>query len=168
MTTETILTRLRLFLFCVSGAMFGATVIELWFNEHLKSPVQLIPFGLCGLGLLMVALALGYPRRATLQAVRVSMLVIAAGSFLGLYEHLSGNLAFEREIHPTVTLAQALPAVLGGAAPLLAPGILALAALLALAATYYHPALAQTNLRQKAHGENWPVDASFGSTPTKQ
>lgn len=147
MTTETILARLRLFLFCVSGGMFGATVIELWFNEHMESLVQLIPFGLCGLGLLMVTLALGYPRRATLLAVRISMLAITAGSLFGLYEHLSGNLAFELEIHPAATLAEALPAVLGGAAPLLAPGILALAALLALAATYYHPALSQTNAR---------------------
>jgi hypothetical protein len=120
-------------------------VIELWFNEHIESLVQLIPFALCGLGLLMVALALGYPRRATLLALRVSMWVIAAGSLFGLYEHLSGNLAFELEIHPAAPLAEILPAVLGGAAPLLAPGVLALAALLALAATYYHPALNRTN-----------------------
>lgn len=148
MTDATLLTRLRLFLWCVSGAMFGATVIELWFNDHMENLVQLIPFGLCGLGLLMVALALGYPRRATLLAVRVSMAVIIAGSLFGLYQHLNGNLAFELEIHPAASLAEILPAVLGGAAPLLAPGILALAALLAWAATYYHPALQQTGNRR--------------------
>jgi hypothetical protein len=33
---------------------------------------------------------------------------------------------------------------LTGAAPLLAPGVLALAGVLAIAATYYHPALGRT------------------------
>jgi hypothetical protein len=143
MTAETILARLRSFLLWVAGGMFVGTVIELWLTEHTESLVQLIPFGLCGLGLLMVVLGLSYPRRATLLALRVSMFVIAAGSVFGLYQHLSGNLAFELEIHPGASLAEALPATLSGVAPLLAPGILMLAALLALAATYYHPALSQ-------------------------
>src|SRR5262245_35210608 len=97
MTTDGILARLRLFLLWVSGGMFAATVVELWFTEHMKSLVQLIPFFLCGLGVLMVALVLVDPRRATLLALRVSMLVIAAGSLLGLYEHLSSNLDFDVE-----------------------------------------------------------------------
>lgn len=147
MTTEALLARFRLFLLSVSGGMFVATVIELWLNKHVESPTQLVPFALCGLGLLMVVLGLAYPRRATLLALRASMLIIAAGSLFGLYEHLNGNLAFELEIHPAAPLAEALPAALGGVAPLLAPGILALAALLALAATYYHPALSRTNER---------------------
>ena len=145
MAPETILARLRLFLLVVSGGIFVGTVVELLFTEHMESLVQLIPYGLCGLGILMVALALWYPRRATLLALRVSMLIIAAGSIFGLYEHLSGNLAFELELHPTESLVEALPAALSGVAPFLAPGILALAALLALAATYYHPALVRRN-----------------------
>ncbi len=68
--------------------------------------------------------------------------LIALGSLVGLYEHISNNIAFQLEIQPGSTTAQLIAAGLGGANPLLAPGILAVAAVLALAATYYHPALA--------------------------
>lgn len=151
MRPEILLARLRRFLLAVSGGLFVGTVIELGLAEHTESLEQWIPFALCGLGLVMVALALAYPRRATLLALRGSMLVIAAGSLFGLYQHLNGNLAFELEIHPTASLAEALPAALSGVAPLLAPGILALGAGLALAATYYHPALEQPGNAGRAH-----------------
>jgi hypothetical protein len=59
---------------------------------------------------------------------------------IGIYEHIEHNLAFELEIRPNATAGQVFMEALGGASPLLAPGILALAAILAIAATYYHPA----------------------------
>src|SRR5262245_51247358 len=121
-TAETILARLRRFLLIISGGMFVGTVIELFFVEHTETWEQWIPFGLCGLGVVMVALALWYPRRATLLALRVSMLIISIGSLFGLYEHLSGNLGFEQELHPTASLVEALTAALSGVAPILAPG----------------------------------------------
>lgn len=56
-------------------------------------------------------------------------------------EHIEHNLAFELEIRPNATTGDVFFEALSGANPLLAPGILGLAAIVALAATYYHPQL---------------------------
>lgn len=71
------------------------------------------------------------------------MAVVALGGLFGVYEHVAHNMAFEREIRPMADLAEVLWEGLFGASPLLAPGILALGALLALAATYRHPFLSR-------------------------
>lgn len=141
MNAEIVVRRLRLFLLNLAAFILIGTVVELWFSDHLESPVQLIPFILCGSGLLAVTTVLVYPQRWSLLALRSVMGLVALGSLLGVFEHLEGNLAFELEIRPTATVWQALIAGLGGANPLLAPGILAVAAMLAIAATYHHPGL---------------------------
>ena len=141
MTAETILHRLRLFLLALVGFLFVGTLVELVFTEHTDKPVQFVPFVLCGVGLFTVGMALVRPQRQSLRALRVWMGIVALGSLLGTYEHIMGNAAFYREVHPDATGLPVVAAALGGADPLVAPGILAVAAVLALAATYYHPAL---------------------------
>jgi hypothetical protein len=56
------------------------------------------------------------------------------------YEHIANNIGFQMEVLPGSTTARLIAAALGGASPLLAPGILAVAAALALAAAYAYPA----------------------------
>jgi hypothetical protein len=90
---------------------------------------------------LAVVAALFRPNRATLLVLRGVMGLVTLGGLFGVYEHLEHNLAFELEIRPTATVTAVLMEALKGASPLLAPGILALTALIAIAATYYHPAL---------------------------
>ncbi len=141
MSPDLLLFRLRRFLLALAGLLFVGTVIELWLADHMKEAVQLIPFALCGLGLIAVSAALLRPHRKILLALRGCMGLVALGSLLGIYQHLQSNLAFELEIHPTATASDVVMGTLGGASPLLAPGILALAAVLAVAATCYHPAL---------------------------
>jgi hypothetical protein len=141
MDPNIIVGRLRTFLFALSGFMCAGTIVELILAEHTEEPLQFVPFVLCGLGLLAVAAALLRPRRATLIALRVVMGALMVGSLFGVYEHVAGNLAFELEIRPSATASAVWLQALKGAAPLLAPGVLALAAIVALAATYYHPAL---------------------------
>lgn len=141
MDTSTVLQRLRTFLLVLAGLVCVGVPVELWLAEHMESPTQLIPFALCGAGLLAVAAVLLRPSRITLLALRVVMLLLIIGSGLGVYEHLAGNLAFAQEIRPNATLGAVWLDALRGANPLLAPGALALAALLALGATYAHPLL---------------------------
>jgi hypothetical protein len=148
MDTTTIEQRLRTFLLALAGFMCLGTVAELALAEHTKTLVQLTPFVLCGVGLVTVIVALLRPRRGTLIALRVVMGLLMAGSLFGIYEHLANNLAFELDIRPGAAINSVWFAALKGAAPLLAPGILALAAVLAIAATYYHPAL--SNQRDSA------------------
>lgn len=143
MSAENITQRFRLFLMTLSAFILVGTVVELWLTEHTKSLVQGMPFILAGLGLLVILVVFFRPHRAMLVSLRIVMALLVLGSFFGIYEHVENNLAFELEIQPNATSSQVFMKALGGASPLLAPGILALAALLALAATYYHPAFEQ-------------------------
>jgi len=142
--------RLRFFLLAIAACICAGTMVELLLAEHTETAVQLVPFALCGLGLLAVAAALVHPRRGTLIALRLVMALLLLGGFFGVYEHIEHNLAFELEIRPSATASDVWLDALKGASPLLAPGVLGLAASLALAATYEHPALArrQANTRR--------------------
>ncbi len=138
--------RFRLFLLIVVEGLCVGTVIELWLAKHIKLREQLIPFVLCGIGFLSVLAVLVRPGRITIWFMRRVMIVIILGSLLGMYFHLSSNFELESEIQSaTAATSDIFFASLMGAAPVLAPGLLALAGTLALAATYYHPALGKRN-----------------------
>ncbi len=141
MSSADILSRLRRFLLIFAVLLLGGTTVELLMVNHAGDAVQLIPFVLCALGATAALVALFRPRRSTLLILRACMTLIVTGSLFGVYQHFENNLAFEREINPNAPAWDTLLIALGGANPLLAPGILAVAAMLALAATYYHPAL---------------------------
>jgi len=143
MESTTVEQRLRIFLLWVAGALCAGTIVELYLAKHTKEPMQFVPFALCALGLLAVVSALRRPSRASLWSLRGVMGVLMLGSLLGVYEHLIGNLEFQLEMRPGAAWTDVWFTTLRGAAPLLAPGILALAAALAIAATYQHPALRQ-------------------------
>lgn len=143
MSEQTLLQRYRLFLFLLTGAIFIGVLVELYFTEHTESLPQWIPFVLSGLGLVALVGVLVRPQRAMILALRGVMGLVTLGSFLGIFEHIEHNLEFALEIRPNAVASDVFFEALGGPNPLLAPGILALGALLALAATYYHPALNQ-------------------------
>lgn len=140
MNEVTIQQRLRRFMLLLAGAVFLATPAELLLAEHFKSPAQFIPFVFSLLGLVLVVMALRNPLRSTLRTLRWVMLVNVLGSVLGVLLHFNENMEFVREIQPNAAAGAVLLKTVTGAAPLLAPGILAFAALLAIAATYQHPA----------------------------
>lgn len=141
MSGEVVAERLRRFLLIVAAASCLGIGAELWLAEHTGEAMQLVPFALCGLGFAASTAALVRPGRWTLLALRLVMIPVALGSLLGVWEHLEGNLEFARELQPSATSGAALLEAIYGAAPLLAPAALALIAVLALAATYYHPML---------------------------
>lgn len=143
MSSAAVEQRLRSFLLIVVEFVYLGTLAELVLEEHVKEPLQLIPFGLCGLGVLAVLAVLFRPQRNTILVMRAIMVVAALGSLLGIYLHLAANFEFELEMRPNATAGDVIRQALMGASPLLAPGILALGAILAIAATYYHPALSK-------------------------
>ena len=100
--------RLRRFLLVLSILLFGGTVVELLLVKHWGDVAQLIPFALCGLGSIAALLALLRPQRATWLGLRVCMGVVVCGSLFGIYEHLSNNIAFQREIKPNAPMADVL------------------------------------------------------------
>jgi hypothetical protein len=135
--------RLRRFLLAVSAALCLGTAAELWFAKHTEDPLQFVPFGLCALGLIAIGAAWFRPQRGTLLGLRVVMALLVAGSLLGIFEHVAGNIAFARELRPGASVGDVWLGALRGGNPILAPGILALTGILASAATYAHPALAR-------------------------
>jgi len=130
------LARLTNLLYGLAAVMFGGTILELLAARHYQDPVQLIPFALCGVGFVAVLLAWKRPGWATVQALRGLMLVTAAATLLGIWKHLEGNIGFIHEMHPASSGWPLLVAALTGRAPLLASGVLAVAAITAIAATF--------------------------------
>jgi hypothetical protein len=141
MTSEIVDLRLRRFLLMLTGFIFLGTIGELILEEHTKETLQFVPFVLCIIGFISVAVALVRPQRSTVLALRVTMIVVALGGLLGMAIHILNNFEFEQEIRPNAEISEILINTLKGANPLLAPGILAFAAIVALLATYYHPTL---------------------------
>ncbi len=143
MSAEVVVTRLRLFLLWLAVALYGGIIAELWLTGHTKEVLQFVPFVLCGVGIVALLAVIFRPQRRTILALRTIMVLAAVGGILGVYEHVTGNLAFAQEINAAKANAAPLLTALTGANPPLAPGALGVTALLSLAATYYHPALKQ-------------------------
>lgn len=141
MDASTFEIRMRRFLLIIVQCLCVGTVIELWLAKHIKETNQLIPFVLCGLAFVSVLAVQWRPNRNTIRILRIVMVVVILGSLLGGYLHLAANVEFQVEMRPNQAAIDSFFAALMGAAPLLAPGMLGLAGVLALAATYYHPAL---------------------------
>jgi hypothetical protein len=142
MRNDLVLQRLRTFLLLLAAGLSLGAIVELWAANHTEEPLQWVPFVLCGLSVVAISAALLRPQRGVLLTLRGIMVLMVGGSLLGIYEHVAGNIAFAQEIHPNLDAGALLLEGLTGGNPLLAPGTLAVAALIALAATYYHPALA--------------------------
>jgi len=140
-STAGVESRLRLWLLLLVAAVYPGTVVELILERHYDKLLQFIPFVLCIAGFLAVALVIVHARPLTIWLMRVVMFVTMPATLLGMWEHLDGNMEFQREIRATAGTWEQLSYAIHGAAPLLAPGILALAAGVALIATYAHPAL---------------------------
>src|SRR6185436_15413893 len=139
--SEQVLPKLRQFLLIISAGVFVMTVTELFFLSHWSETIQFLPFALSGLGLITLAFAYFRPSQGTLNWMRWSMYGIGACSFIGFYEHMVNNYGFWLEIKPSATTWDLIKATLEGANPVLAPGILLLGAVIALAAIYEHPLL---------------------------
>lgn len=146
MSHERALARLRTFLYLMALGLFLGTIAELLMVKHYGETLKLVPFALCGVGCVVIFVVWLRPQRLILLAVRVLMLGIMAGSLLGVYEHIQGNLEFAQEIHRHATTMARIKQVLTGHNPIAAPGMLAVAALLLIAATYVTSALSVPEL----------------------
>lgn len=140
MSAESILNRLRTFLLGMAAFLSIGTIVELALAKHWANPIQILPFVLSVLGFAAIARFYFNPQRRNLIILRWVMILNAVGSLFGVFEHVEENINFALEIKPSTAGLDLVLKGLGGANPLLAPGMLAIAALMALAAIYYHPA----------------------------
>ncbi|HYO86945.1 MAG TPA: hypothetical protein VES01_10895 [Dermatophilaceae bacterium] len=134
-TDTALVGQFRTSLLALSGLTLIGAVVELTMLRHWNGAVQLIPW------LVLVVLAVGMaayaarPNRSVVRAVRVIAVAAAAGSALGVWQHVRANLtsaAFSVDLGDSwesmSTLHQWWLASTGGAGavPPLAPGFLAL------------------------------------------
>lgn len=152
MTERTIEQKYRVFLLAMTAVVLAATTVELLLTEHAESFVQIIPYILSGIGVAAVGAVLHRPTRGRLRALQGAVVLLALGGAYGIYEHLEHNFAFELEIRPNATAGEVVGEALRGASPLLAPGVLTFAALLAAAAVYRHPNLRKTPTEVEPQG----------------
>ena len=150
--------RLRTFLFGLAAAMCLGTIVALALANHTKQAIQWLPFGLCLAGLAAVAAAWLRPARGTLWSLRLVMGAAMLGGLIGGYEHLASNLEVVSETKPGLALLPGLWLAAHGAAPLLAPGILAVTACVAIAATYYHPVLVERRAADWSEAETLALE----------
>ncbi len=117
----------------MSSLIFLGAAAELLLISHVESTIQLIPLGLCALGLGMAIWVHYLQSDSAVLWTRRSMVLICLGSIYGIYEHFRHNLELELEIRPNADWTAVIGEALTGASPMLASGILALAAILLFA-----------------------------------
>lgn len=139
MAEPPIAARLRLLLWGIAFLATVFTPLELVFAKHTQEFAQLIPFGMAGLALAGLLAVRRWPEPRVLRAFQGVMGLLFLVSALGVWFHLRGNLEVVREVAPSLAGWPMLWKVMSGAAPALAPGLLAFVGMLGLAFTKGHP-----------------------------
>jgi hypothetical protein len=129
----------RILLFVLLLGMLGTT-IELLFLKHDEEALQLIPLVLLGAAFGAIVWHAVRPGRGSLGALQIMMVLFIAAGVLGMYFHYGANVAFQREVDPSIGgMALFWKAMAAKTPPALAPGSMAQLGLIGLAYTYRHP-----------------------------
>lgn len=139
----------RRFLLLAAIAICAGVIAELWLTGHTDEPLQWVPFIVCGLGIVLLLAVMARPQRGWLRAMQTLMIVMALAGAVGTVVHMRGNLELAQETKPALAQSQPLWVALTGHNPALAPGALSVTALIALAATYRHPALEKASANSR-------------------
>lgn len=136
MNDDAALKRLGNWLYLMAFGFYLGTIVELIAAKHYDSTLQLVPFALCGAGIVALILLALSPTRLVVWVIRALMLITFGGSLLGVYEHIQGNLDFVHEVRRHADRMTVIRQTFEGGNPVLAPVALAAAAGVTLAATY--------------------------------
>ena len=120
------------------------TITELLLLEHFEDAWQWAPIVLMAAALVTLGWH-GLDRSAaSLNVLRILMVLCIASGALGVFLHYRGNVEFELEMYPDLAgWALYRKAVYGASPPSLAPGAMLLLGLIGLLWTWRHPALDQ-------------------------
>lgn len=141
---------LRRALLALTGVALAGTTAELVIGRHWESAPQLIPFVVIALAAGALGLIAFARTRGAVSAARGICAVVLAASLFGVWEHIEGNEHAGALDQRTAATWETTPATQRfwlaasggvGPSPPLAPGVLAQAGLMLLAATLRHPAL---------------------------
>lgn len=117
------------------------TIAELLLLEHFEDAWQWAPIVLLAAALVTLGWH-GLDRgAASLNVLRVLMVLCIASGALGVFLHYRGNVEFELEMYPDLSGWKLFKDVMMGATPALAPGAMVQIGLVGLAWMFRHPAL---------------------------
>ncbi len=121
----------RLLLLALTLAIVGSGT-ELLLLGHYESTEQWIPLAAMALAVPVLLWRVLGRSSVSRRAFLMVMVALALVGMVGLVLHFQGNLAFERELHPTSSGMPLFFAAARGATPLLAPAIMIYSGLLGL------------------------------------
>ena len=127
-------------LWAVASATYLGAAVELVISAHWAEWQQWVAFVAVGLGLAVVAWAWRTPSARSLAAVRAVSAAVAVVAVVGVVLHLKGNYGFSAEVSPDDTTWERMIDTFTGGNPAFAPGMVAVGAVLAYAATWRHAA----------------------------
>jgi hypothetical protein len=154
---------IRRIFFGLALLSIAGTAIELAMERHWGTTLRLVPWGALAFAVVALALAGVRPSGGSIRLARALALVILGASLFGIYEHVRSNYnagpldyryatKWDSMSEPARWLRAATKTV--GPSPILAPGILAQAALFLVLATWGPGTAAHTRQREESEGGN--------------
>ncbi len=128
----------------LAGALSVGSVgsaAELMLLGHFGTASQLIPLVLLTMGVLLLGWQIARPTEASVRALQAMMLLFVLSALVGIGLHYDANVALELETNSSLGGMRLVWQALTGAAPVLAPGTMALLGFIGLVYTYGHPSL---------------------------
>ena len=120
------------------------TEVELFLLKHTDGFWQMVPVVVMGASLLVVLWTGLKPDFGSIWTLRVVMGVFLIAGAIGVVQHFTGNVGYEKESNPGLAGAELYKLAAMGSTPLLAPGAMLQLGLIGLLFTYRHPALTRT------------------------
>lgn len=120
----------------------SGSAAELLLLNHYEDLKQVIPLGLIGAALAVVAWHASIGAAASVRALQLTMLLFLGAGAAGMVLHFRSSMEFQLEADPSLRGRKLYWKVMQAKAPpTLAPGVMVQLGLLGLAYAYRHPAL---------------------------
>ncbi|HET9423733.1 MAG TPA: hypothetical protein VFO55_00070 [Gemmatimonadaceae bacterium] len=123
----------------------AGTEAELFLLRHTEGFWQILPVVLVGLALLLAIWCAARPGPGSLSTLRLLMVVFLIAGVVGVVQHFTGNVGYEKESNPGLGGIELYKAAVMGATPLLAPGIMLQLGIIGLLYGFHHPASKRTD-----------------------
>ena len=137
---EATIATIRRILLCILLLGLAGTATELLLLQHDEEILQLTPLILIAFALVAIVWHAVHEGRASLRILQATMALFIVAGGLGVYLHYRANVAFQREVDPSIAGRALLwKALTAKTPPALAPGSMLQLGLIGLAYSYRYP-----------------------------
>lgn len=137
---ESTIAGIRRILLCILLIGLAGTATELLLLQHDEDPAQLIPLVLIAVALVAILWHAVQEGPGSLLILQGTMALFIVAGALGVYLHYTANVAFQREVDPSIAGRALLwKALMAKTPPALAPGSMLQLGLIGFAYAYRYP-----------------------------